>query len=139
MIDGTSLSYSHYRLPVTPWDILSISAVTLNLLCLSQCAGLARDRLRMNNGSVITANQNKLPFMRPGLSTILDSLPFKQDRLRCHQKPSQMASLILVHIRTEQYLTPPVQGMNFLGSPVAEGLLQTLVELGPKVLAAPEN
>jgi NADP-dependent alcohol dehydrogenase len=53
--------------------------------------------------------------------------------------PKQIANGVVdafVHI-TEQYLTYPAQGM--VQDRFAEGLLQTLIELGPKVLAEPEN
>jgi NADP-dependent alcohol dehydrogenase len=92
----------------------------------------------MNNGSVITRKETKakLAFMNPHVFpqfSILD--PTKTYTL----PPQQIANGVVdafVHI-VEQYLTYPVGGM--VQDRFAEGLLQTLVEIGPKVLAEPEN
>jgi NADP-dependent alcohol dehydrogenase len=91
----------------------------------------------MNNGSVITRRDigAKLPFRSPHLFpkfSVLD--PTKTYTL----PPQQLANGVVdafVHT-VEQYLTYPVN------SPVqdrfAEGLLQTLIEIGPRLLTATE-
>lgn len=91
----------------------------------------------MNNGSVITRRDigAKLPFRSPHLFpkfSVLD--PTKTYTL----PPKQLANGVVdafVHT-VEQYLTYPVN------SPVqdrfAEGLLQTLIEIGPRLLTATE-
>lgn len=91
----------------------------------------------MNNGGVLTRHDigAKLPFRSPLLFpqfSVLD--PTKTYTL----PPRQLANGVVdafVHT-IEQYLTYPV------GAPLqdrfAEGLLQTLVEIGPRLLASPE-
>ena len=91
----------------------------------------------MNNGSVITRRDigAKLPFRSPHLFprfSVLD--PSKTYTL----PPQQLANGVVdafVHT-VEQYLTYPVNAP--LQDRFAESLLQTLVEIGPRLLAAPE-
>ena len=91
----------------------------------------------MNNGSVITRRDigAKLPFRSPHLFprfSVLD--PTKTYTL----PPQQLANGVVdafVHT-VEQYLTYPVNAP--LQDRFAESLLQTLVDIGPRLLAAPE-
>ena len=91
----------------------------------------------MNNGSVITRRDigAKLPFRSPHLFpqfSVLD--PTKTYTL----PPQQLANGVVdafVHT-VEQYLTYPVNAP--LQDRFAESLLQTLVEIGPRLLAARE-
>ena len=91
----------------------------------------------MNNGSVITRRdlKAKLPFRSPLLFprfSVLD--PTKTYTL----PPKQLANGVVdafVHT-VEQYLTYPVNAP--LQDRFAESLLQTLVEIGPRLLTAPE-
>jgi NADP-dependent alcohol dehydrogenase len=92
----------------------------------------------MNSGSVITkkATQEKFAFM--------SRLVFPQfailDPTRTYTLPArQVGNGIVdafVHIM-EQYMTAPVDAK--VQDRFAEGLLQTLVEEGPRALAEPEN
>lgn len=92
----------------------------------------------MNNGSVVTrkATRTKLPFHSPHVFpqfSVLD--PTKTLTL----PPRQIANGVVdafVHI-VEQYLTYPANGL--AQDRFAEGLLQTLVEIGPKALAQPDD
>jgi NADP-dependent alcohol dehydrogenase len=92
----------------------------------------------MNSGSVVTRRETKtkLAFLSDHVFprfSILD--PTKTYTL----PPEQIANGVVdafAHI-VEQYLTYPVHGM--VQDRFAEGLLQTLIELGPQVLADPEN
>ncbi|HEX8956015.1 MAG TPA: iron-containing alcohol dehydrogenase [Burkholderiaceae bacterium] len=92
----------------------------------------------MNSGGVVTrkAIQNKSPFNSPLLFpqfSILD--PSKTFTLPIRQVGNGVVDAF-VHVM-EQYLTYPA------GAPLqdrfAEGLLQTLIEEGPKALAQPDN
>jgi NADP-dependent alcohol dehydrogenase len=92
----------------------------------------------MNNGSVITrkASSSKLAFMSPHVFpqfSILD--PNKTLTLPTRQIANGVVDAY-VHI-IEQYLTYPANGM--VQDRFAEGLLLSLIELGPKVLATPND
>lgn len=139
VIDGTKFVAAAVPFAGDPWDILlNFGSNVESALPLASVLTLPATGSEMNNGSVITRKETKakLPFMSAKVFpqfSILD--PSKTFTL----PPKQIANGVVdafVHI-TEQYLTYPVQGM--VQDRFAEGLLQTLVELGPKVLAAPEN
>jgi len=91
----------------------------------------------MNNGGVITRRDvgAKLPFRSAKVFPLFSVLdPTKTYTL----PPQQLANGVVdafVHT-VEQYLTYPVNAP--VQDRFAEGLLQTLVEVGPRLLAAPE-
>jgi NADP-dependent alcohol dehydrogenase len=139
VIDGTKFVAAAVPYAGDPWEILlSFGAKVQSALPLASVLTLPATGSEMNNGSVITrkATKTKLPFMSAKVFpqfSILD--PSKTFSL----PPKQIANGVVdafVHI-AEQYLTYPAQGM--VQDRFAEGLLQTLIELGPKVLAEPEN
>lgn len=139
VIDGTKFVAAAVPYAGDPWEILQSFGAKVQLaLPLASVLTLPATGSEMNNGSVITrkATKTKLPFMSATvfpLFSILD--PSKTFSL----PPKQIANGVVdafVHI-TEQYLTYPAQGM--VQDRFAEGLLQTLIELGPKVMAEPEN
>lgn len=122
-----------------PWQIVVQRCKDVTAaLPLSAVLTLPATGSEMNCGSVVThkATQTKLPFAHPLLFprfAVLD--PTKTYSL----PPRQISNGVVdafVHI-VEQYLTYPVN------SPVqdrlAEGLLLTLIEEGPKALASPED
>lgn len=122
-----------------PWQIVAQRCKDVTAaLPLSAVLTLPATGSEMNCGSVVThkATQTKLPFAHPLLFprfAVLD--PTKTYSL----PPRQISNGVVdafVHI-VEQYLTYPVN------SPVqdrlAEGLLLTLIEEGPKALASPED
>ncbi len=84
----------------------------------------------------LKATQTKLPFRSvhvfPQFS-VLD--PTKTYTLPTKQMANGLVDAF-VHI-TEQYLTYPVQAL--AQDRFAEGLLQTLVEIAPQAMAAPED
>ena len=92
----------------------------------------------MNSGSVVTrkATQAKLAFMSPLLYPQFSVL---DPTLTFTLPPRQIANGVadaFVHI-VEQYLTYPQGGM--VQDRYAEGLLQTLLEIGPRALATPQD
>ena len=90
----------------------------------------------MNSGAVVSLGHDKLPVMSalifPRFSLLDPTLTFTLPKV-------QVANGIIdafVHT-TEQYLTFPVGGL--LQDRMAEGILQTLVEIGKTALTEPEN
>ena len=139
VIDGTKFVAAAVNFPADPWEILlSHGRKVDNALPFGSVLTLPATGSEMNSGSVITRRetQAKLAFMSPHVFpqfSILD--PTKTYTL----PPRQIANGVVdpfVHI-IEQYLTYPVGGM--AQDRFAEGLLQTLIEIGPQALATPEN
>ena len=139
VIDGTKFVAAAVPYAGDPWEILlTFGAKVERAIPLASVLTLPATGSEMNNGAVITRKETKtkLAFMSAHVFpqfSILD--PSKTFTL----PPQQIANGVVdafVHI-AEQYLTYPVNGM--VQDRFAEGLLQTLIELGPKVLAEPEN
>ncbi len=139
VIDGTKFVAAAANFPADPWEILlSHGRKVDGALPFGSVLTLPATGSEMNSGSVITRRetQAKLAFMSPHVFpqfSILD--PTKTYTL----PPRQIANGVVdpfVHI-VEQYLTYPVAGM--AQDRFAEGLLQTLIEIGPQALATPEN
>jgi len=139
VIDGSKFVAAAVPFAGDPWEImLAHGANVQGALPLASVLTLPATGSEMNNGGVITRKETKakLAFMSKHvfpLFSILD--PTKTYTL----PPEQIANGVVdayVHI-VEQYLTYPVHGM--VQDRFAEGLLQTLIELGPKVLADPKN
>ncbi|UCV06560.1 iron-containing alcohol dehydrogenase [Dechloromonas denitrificans] len=139
VIDGSKFVAAAVPFAGDPWEImLAHGANVQDATPLASVLTLPATGSEMNNGGVITRKETKakLAFMSKHvfpLFSILD--PTKTYTL----PPEQIANGVVdayVHI-VEQYLTYPVHGM--VQDRFAEGLLQTLIELGPKVLADPKN
>jgi len=139
VIDGTKFVAAAVNFPGDAWDILLKHGRNIDsALPFATVLTLPATGSEMNCGSVITRREThtKLAFMNAHVFpqfSILD--PAKTYTL----PPRQIANGVVdafVHI-TEQYLTYPVGGM--VQDRFAEGLLQTLVEIGPKALATPED
>jgi NADP-dependent alcohol dehydrogenase len=139
VIDGTKFVAAAVPYVGDPWEILqSFGAKVQSALPLASVLTLPATGSEMNNGSVITrkATKTKLPFMS---ATVFPQFSILDPSKTFSLPPKQIANGVVdafVHI-SEQYLTYPAQGM--VQDRFAEGLLQTLIELGPKVLAEPEN
>ncbi len=139
VIDGTKFVAAAVFATTDPWDILLTTGQHINkALPFGTVLTLPATGSEMNNGSVITRKktQDKLYFRSrytfPQFS-ILD--PTKSYTL----PPRQLANGIVdayTHIM-EQYLTYPANAL--VQDRFAEGLLQTLIEIGPSLLADPEN
>ncbi|WP_457588801.1 iron-containing alcohol dehydrogenase [Ensifer canadensis] len=139
VIDGTKFVAAAAGFDGDPWSILeSIGANVSRALPIGTVLTLPATGSEMNNGSVITRRetQTKLVFMSPHVFpqfSILD--PAKTFTL----PPRQIANGLLdsfIHV-VEQYLTYPADAM--VQDRFAEGLLQTLIDIGPKVLAEPQD
>jgi NADP-dependent alcohol dehydrogenase len=139
VIDGTKFVAAGSRLDADPWTILEQHARNVRAaLPFGVVLTLPATGSEMNSGSVITkkSTQEKFAFMSrlvfPQFA-ILD--PTKTTTLPARQVGNGVVDAF-VHVM-EQYMTYPA------GAPVqdrfAEGLLQTLVEDGPRALAEPEN
>ncbi|MDR2173183.1 MAG: iron-containing alcohol dehydrogenase [Burkholderiales bacterium] len=119
-----------------PWDIVEKHALVTKVLPLSCVLTLPAAGSESNNGAVIshTAKGVKLPFFHPLLYpafAVLDptttyTLPLKQI--------GNGVVDAFVHV-AEQYLTAPAQA--FVQDYYAEGLLKTLLEIGPQTLQHP--
>jgi len=139
VIDGTKFVAAAACYSGDPWEILlSHGTKVKGALSLASVLTLPATGSEMNNGAVITRQETKtkLAFMSAHVFpqfSILD--PSKTFTL----PPQQIANGVVdafVHI-VEQYLTYPVNGM--VQDRFAEGLLLSLIELGPKVLETPED
>jgi NADP-dependent alcohol dehydrogenase len=139
VIDGTKFIAAAVPFAGDPWEILlSRGRKVDSALPFGSVLTLPATGSEMNSGAVITraAGHDKLAFGSPHCFpafSILD--PAKTLTL----PPRQVANGIVdafVHT-TEQYLTLPAGG--HVQDRFAEGLLATLLELGPRALAEPEN
>jgi NADP-dependent alcohol dehydrogenase len=139
VIDGTKFVAAAIPFQGEPWDILLKGGrVVEQAVPLATALTLPATGSEMNSGAVITrrATTTKLAFGSPKvfpLFSIMDpSLTFTLP-------PRQIANGVVdafVHVM-EQYLTFPAGG--HVQDRFAEGLLLTLMELGPKAMAAPED
>jgi NADP-dependent alcohol dehydrogenase len=139
VIDGTKFVAAALRFQGDPWDILLqhgrnvTAAVPFGTVLTLPATGS-----EMNSGSVITRKEikAKLAFGSPKVFPLFSVLdPTKTFTL----PPKQIANGVVdafVHVM-EQYLTFPVEAQ--VQDRFAEGLLLTLMELGPKALAAPQD
>ena len=139
VIDGTKFVAAAVAYQGEPWEILeTYGAKVQRALPFGSVLTLPATGSEMNNGAVVTrkATQAKLPFRSrhvfPQFS-ILD--PDKTLTLPPRQLANGVADAF-THV-VEQYLTYPVEGR--VQDRFAEGLLQTLVEIGPKVLDDPDE
>lgn len=139
VIDGTKFVAAASVFDGDAWDILLKGGTNIHrALPFGSVLTLPATGSEMNKGAVVTRKslQAKLPFhsehVFPQFS-VLD--PTKSFTL----PPRQVANGVVdafVHI-VEQYLTYPAKAP--VQDRFAEGLLQTLIEIGPQALAEPEN
>jgi NADP-dependent alcohol dehydrogenase len=139
VIDGTKFVAAAVQYEGEPWQILETRGREVKqALPFGSVLTLPATGSEMNSAAVVTrrATVTKLPFRSPHVYpqfSVLD--PTKTFTL----PPRQVANGVVdafVHIM-EQYLTYPANGM--AQDRFAEGLLQTLIEIGPKALAAPQD
>ncbi|MFC5473879.1 iron-containing alcohol dehydrogenase [Paraherbaspirillum soli] len=139
VIDGTKFVAAAAGFDGEPWDIaVKRGANVTSSLPFGAVLTLPATGSEMNNGGVVTRKslQAKLAFHSPLLYpqfSILD--PSKTFTL----PPRQIANGVVdafVHTM-EQYLTYPVQAQ--VQDRFAEGLLLSLIETGPRVLAEPTD
>ena len=139
VIDGAKFVAAAAQYQGDPWNILETGGAKItSALPFGAVLTLPATGSEMNNGSVVTlkATHTKLPFRSvhvfPQFS-VLD--PTKTYTLPAKQVANGLVDAF-VHI-TEQYLTYPVQAL--AQDRFAEGLLQTLIEIAPQAIAAPED
>lgn len=139
VIDGTKFVAAASRFDGEPWDILlSWGANVTQAMPFGTVLTLPATGSEMNCASVVTrkATQAKLSFMSnhvfPRFS-VLD--PTKTFTLPERQVANGVVDAF-IHI-TEQYLNYPVNAP--VQDRFAEGLLQTLIELGPRALTEPKD
>ncbi|WP_242928343.1 iron-containing alcohol dehydrogenase [Pontibacter vulgaris] len=137
VIDGTKLIAA--AIPFKgeePWDILSKKTPVTHAIPFGVVLTLPATGSEMNSGSVITREETKekfsfgSPFTFPKFSVL--------DPETCYTLPPRQLSNGVVDAFThvlEQYLTYPVNAP--LQDRMAESILITLKEEGPKVLAQP--
>ncbi len=139
VIDGTKFIAAAVPFDGEPWGILEARGRNIkSALPFASVLTLPATGSEMNNGGVITraSTHTKLAFSSAKtfpLFSILD--PDKTRTL----PPRQLANGVVdafTHT-VEQYLTYPAEGL--VQDRFAEGLLQTLIEIGPKVLTEPDN
>ncbi|WP_206998367.1 iron-containing alcohol dehydrogenase [Trinickia mobilis] len=139
VIDGTKFIAAAVHFEGDPWTILETHGANVTgALPLGAVLTLPATGSEMNNGAVVTrrATQAKLAFRHESVFpqfSVLD--PTKTYTL----PPRQIANGVVdafTHI-VEQYLTYPANGL--AQDRFAEGLLQTLIDIGPKALAHPDD
>ena len=139
VIDGTKfLSSAALYTGDTPWDILAKNIRTEKGMPFGCVLTLPATGSEMNSGSVITRaeTQEKLSMGGPGLFpefSILDPEVVKSIPQR------QLANGItdaFTHV-LEQYMTYPIGAI--LQDRIAESIMQTLVEIAPKIMKNPSD
>jgi len=139
VIDGTKFIAAASDFKGDPWSILETMGKNVaSALPFGTVLTLPATGSEMNNGAVITrkATQSKLTFLSDHVFpkfSILD--PAKTLTLPMRQVAN---CIVDSYVHTlEQYLTYPVEGM--VQDRFAEGLLQILIEIGPKIMATPQD
>lgn len=134
VIDGTKFIAAAVNYEGDEWEILeTYGAKITQALPYASVLTLPATGSEMNNGAVITrkSTQTKLPFSSPHVFpqfSVLD--PNKTNTLPTRQLANGVVDAF-IHVM-EQYLTYPVNGA--VQDRFAEGLLKTLIEIGPKVI-----
>ena len=138
VIDGTKFVAAGALLDADPWEILTRKAKVTAALPFGAVLTLPATGSEMNSGGVITrkSTHEKFSFasrlLYPKFS-VLD--PSKTLTLPTRQVGNGVVDAF-VHVM-EQYLTYPIGAK--VQDRFAEGLLQTLIEEGPKALSAPSD
>lgn len=139
VIDGTKFVAAAAPFTGDPWQILeSFGGVVTQALPFGVVLTLPATGSEMNSNSVVTRKSTKTkaffasPLVFPQFS-ILD--PTKTYTLPARQLANGVVDAFTHTV--EQYLTYPVDGR--IQDRLAEGLLQTLIEIGPKVVKEPAD
>lgn len=116
-----------------PWDIIAKRAPVTQALPLGCVLTLPATGSESNNGAVVTRDGNKLPFRSPLVQPQFAVLDPAVTLSLSDRQISNGVVDAFIHTM-EQYLTYSVNGK--VQDRFAEGLLQTLIEEGPKALAS---
>lgn len=139
VIDGTKFVAAAAVFEGDEWDILVKGGRNVTrALPFGSVLTLPATGSEMNKGAVVTRKslQAKLPFHSDHVFPTFSVLdPTKTYTLPLRQVGNGVVDAF-VHV-VEQYLTYPAEAP--VQDRFAEGLLQTLVEIGPKTLAEPDN
>lgn len=139
VIDGTKFVAAASKYAGDPWKILeTMGGVVQDALPFGAVLTLSATGSEMNFNAVVTrkATQVKAFFASPYVFPKFSIL----DPTKTYTLPSQQLANGVVDAFThvvEQYLTYPVEAR--VQDRFAEGLLQTLVEIGPKVVHEPAD
>ena len=114
-----------------PWDILAKQQVFTNALPIGAVLTLPATGSESNGNSVVTRDGNKLPFSSPLVRPLFAVLDPSVTLSLSDRQISNGVVDAFVHT-IEQYLTYSVNGK--VQDRFSEGLLQTLIEEGPKAL-----
>ncbi len=116
-----------------PWDILAKQQAISQALPVGAVLTLPATGSESNGNSVVTRSGNKLPFSSPLVRPRFAILDPQVTLSLSDRQISNGVVDAFVHV-IEQYLTYDVNGK--VQDRFSEGLLQTLIEEGPKALAA---
>lgn len=116
-----------------PWDIVTKQAPISSALPIGAVLTLPATGSETNTGAVVTRNGNKLPFSNPLVRPQFAVLDPSVTLTLSDRQISNGVVDAFVHTM-EQYLTFPVNAK--VQDRMAEGLLLTLIEEGPKALNA---
>ncbi|MBQ0533817.1 iron-containing alcohol dehydrogenase [Providencia huaxiensis] len=139
VIDGVKFVAAAVNYPGDKWEVVTNRGSTIKTaLPFGTVLTLPATGSEMNKGSVITREElhSKLAFMSEHVFpqfSILD--PVKTYTLPVRQISNGVVDAF-VHV-IEQYLTYPVNA--YVQDAFAEGLLKTLIEIGPKALEIPKD
>lgn len=139
VIDGSKFVAAAACFDGEPWDILERHGRNITrALPLGTVLTLPATGSEMNNGAVVTrkATQTKLAFASVHCFPVFSVL----DPTKTYTLPTQQIAngIVDAFVHTvEQYLTYPVQAL--AQDRIAEGLLQTLIEIAPTALAEPPD
>ncbi len=137
VLDGTKFIAAAVDFPGDPWDILVKGARPASALPIGSVLTLPATGSESNGNAVITRRERKekrafgSPLVYPRFAA-LD--PDTTRTLPARQTANGIVDTF-VHVM-EQYMTYPVDAP--LQDRMAESILQTLIEVGPKVLASPD-
>ena len=139
VIDGSKFVAAAACFDGEPWSILETHGRSITAaLPLGAVLTLPATGSEMNSGAVVTrkATQTKLAFSSVHCFPVFSVL----DPTKTYTLPTQQIAngLVDAFVHTvEQYLTYPVQAL--AQDRIAEGLLQTLIEIAPAALAEPPD
>lgn len=133
VIDGTKFIATALKYEGDPWDFLLDPSKAVDAMPLATVLTLPATGSEMNNGAVVSRKElnEKLAFHNPKCYPLFSVL----DPEVCYSLPQRQIVNGIVDSfahTLEQYLTFDTQAM--VMDRWAEGLLQTLVELGPKLV-----
>ena len=139
VIDGTKfLSAAALYEGGIPWEILTKSIKTEKGMPFGTVLTLPATASEMNSGAVITRaeTQEKFSMGGPGLFPVFSILDPQVVASIPQRQLANGVTDAFTHV-LEQYMTYPAGGL--LQDRFAESIMQTLVEVAPKVIAEPTN